>query len=440
MTRPTPVSTRSEVTVAVPREHAFTVFTERFDAWWPRAHYTGPGELAEAVIEPRPGGRWYTRSTDGSEGEWGSVLEWAPPERLVLGWQLDADFHHDPAFLTEVEVTFTALAPNRTHVVLEHRGLERFGADAEQMRRSFGSEGGWTGLLRGFAATAERFTRPDAGDRGQDDAKGSGMAAMTIRTEPWPSGVPCWADLSSPDQATSKAFYSAVLGWEFPPVVGDFADYEIGQRNGAPAAGIGPKYDPAQPTVWTLFLASDDADKTAAAVTEHGGTVMVPPGDVGPLGRMFIAADPAGAVFGVWQAGTHIGAGLVNEPGGITWEDLRSGDPDTARAFYTALFGYDTQPVPMAGPDYTTFSLPGSEAPLGGMGGMMGMEGMPAHWLVYFSVADADAAVAAAQANGGAVIMEPMATPYGRMAGLLDPHGALFWVTQLVEGTPGSGA
>jgi predicted enzyme related to lactoylglutathione lyase len=262
---------------------------------------------------------------------------------------------------------------------------------------------------------------------------------MTIRTSPWPAGVPCWADLSSPDQDASKAFYSAVLGWDFPPVEGEFAEYVIGERKGAPAAGIGPKFDPSQPTVWTLYLASDDADKTAATVTEHGGTVLVPPGDVGPMGRMFIAADPTGAVFGVWQAGTHIGASLVNEPGGITWEDLRSPDPDAARAFYTAVFGYDTEPVPMAGPDYTTFHSPGSEAPLGGMGGQMGMTGMPAHWLVYFSVEDADAAIAAAESHGGSAIMPPMDTPYGRMAGIADPHGAMFWVTQLVQETPGSG-
>lgn len=156
---------RVEVTVAVPREHAFTVFTERFDAWWPRAHYTGSGELAEAVIEPRAGGRWYTRSTDGSEGEWGSVLAWAPPERVVLAWQLDADFRYDPAMMTEVEVTFTALDPHRTRVVLEHRLLENYGDRAAEVRGSVGNEdGGWGGLLRSYAGVAESAESVDTAD------------------------------------------------------------------------------------------------------------------------------------------------------------------------------------------------------------------------------------------------------------------------------------
>src|SRR6185503_9143475 len=112
--------------------------------------------------------------------------------------------------------------------------------------------------------------------------------------------------------------------------------------------------------------------------------LFMPPGDVGPLGRMCIAADPTGAVFGVWQAGQHIGAGIVNEPGGLTWEDLRSTDPDAARAFYKSLFGFRFEALEAAGPDYTPFSQPNEEWPLGGMGGLMGADGQPSHWLVYF--------------------------------------------------------
>jgi predicted enzyme related to lactoylglutathione lyase len=252
---------------------------------------------------------------------------------------------------------------------------------------------------------------------------------MSIRTSPWPAGVPCWADLAAPDVAVATAFYADVVGWTFPDTDGEFDGYLMAEAGGAAAAGIGPQQEGAPPG-WTLYLASDDVDKTAAAVTEHGGTVLVPPGNVGPLGRMIAAADPTGAVFGVWQAGTHIGAGIVNEPGGMTWEDLRSPDPDTARVFYTAVFGYQTVPFPEAGPDYTTFALPGDDAPLGGMGGMMGADGQPAHWLVYFSVADAGAAVAAAERSGGSVPMRDFDTPFGRMAGLADPAGSVFWVIQ----------
>jgi predicted enzyme related to lactoylglutathione lyase len=253
---------------------------------------------------------------------------------------------------------------------------------------------------------------------------------MSLRTSPWPAGVPCWADLMAPDVAAAKEFYGAVLGWAFEDTEAEYCGYTIATAHGAAAAGIGPVREGAR-TAWTLYLASDDADKTQVSVTEHGGTVLLPAGDVGPLGRMFVATDPTGAVFGVWQAGSHIGAGVVNEPGGLTWDDLRSPDPDAAREFYRAVFGYRMDPLPEAGPDYALFSRPDEQAPLGGIGGMMGAKGAPPHWVVYFGVADAEAAVAAAQRSGGSVLAPGFDTPYGRMAGLTDPGGATFWVAQV---------
>ncbi len=254
---------------------------------------------------------------------------------------------------------------------------------------------------------------------------------MSIRTSRWPAGVPCWVDLTTTDVAAAREFYRAVLGWSFQDTEQEYGGYVIGEAGGGAAAGIGPIQGEGQPPAWTLYFASDDADKTGAAVTENGGTVLLPPGDVGPLGRMLIASDPSGAVFGVWQAGTHIGASLVNAPGGLSWEDLRSTDPAAARAFYGQVFGFDFRPLPEAGPDYTTFHLGGEEAPLGGLGGMFGApEGTPSHWLVYFGVADADAAVSAAENHGGRVLAPPFDTPYGRMGALADPAGAVFWLGQ----------
>lgn len=233
-----------------------------------------------------------------------------------------------------------------------------------------------------------------------------------------------------PDVDTAQSFYERVLGWTFTGTGAEFGGYRIASVRGAAAAGIGPQTGPARPA-WTLYFATDDADKAATAVTSNGGTVLLPPGDVGPLGRMFIAADPSGAVFGVWQAGTHIGAGLVNEPGGITWEDLRSTEPAAAQEFYRGVFGYKMDPVPMAGDEYLVFSLPDEEAPLGGMGPMMGSpEGTPSHWLVYFAVAGTDAAVEAATAAGGTVLAPAFDSPFGRLAILTDPAGASFCVIQ----------
>lgn len=252
---------------------------------------------------------------------------------------------------------------------------------------------------------------------------------MSIRTSPWPAGMPCWTDLSAPDVAAAKEFYRSVLGWDFQNNEDEYGGYAIAQRNGSAAAGIGPQ-QPGAPVAWTLYLASDDVDATAAAIRGSGGTVLSEPGDVGEFGRMCIATDPTGAAFGVWQAGTHVGAEVVNEPGGLGWEDLRSPDPDTARGFYQAVFGYRTEPLEMAGPDYHTFHLGDDEAPLGGMGGMMGADDAPAHWIVYFGVGDTDAAVSAAEAAGGSVTTPAFDTPYGRMAGLADPAGARFWVAE----------
>jgi uncharacterized protein len=258
---------------------------------------------------------------------------------------------------------------------------------------------------------------------------------VSIRTEPWPAGTPCWTGLTAPDVDRAIAFYSAVVGWSFGKPDEEYGGYAIGSIGDAAAAGIGPQLSPDQPTAWTLYFAGDDADATARAVSSAGGQVLLAPGDVGTLGRMFIAADPTGAVFGVWQAGTHIGAGITNEPGGMSWEDLRSSDPDTARTFYRSVFGFDAHPLDMAGPDYTTFHLAGEEAPLGGVGGMMGApEGTPSHWLVYFAVANADAAVAAATSAGGTSLAPPFTTTYGRMAPLQDPFGAPLWLVEL----PGS--
>ena len=238
----------------------------------------------------------------------------------------------------------------------------------------------------------------------------------------------------APDVAAAQRFYGSVLGWTFADTDADYGGYTIAMVDGGAAAGIGPMQAGAPPA-WTLYFASEDADATAAAISANGGTVLSPPDDVGPLGRMCIAMDPTGAVFGVWQAGEHIGAEAVNRPGGLTWEDLRSTAPAAAQAFYTAVFGHRWQPMEMAGPDYGTFHDGAEEPPLGGAGGMMGApEGTPSHWLVYFGVADADASVDAVRSGGGTVLAEPFDTPYGRMAAIADPSGAVFWV---VEATPG---
>lgn len=149
-------SVNKEILVDAPQEKAFKAFTQKLDKWWPRSHHIGKSEMKKAVLEPKPGGRWFEIGEDGSECDWGKVLEWNPFERFVLAWQLNGQWQFDPQLLTEVEVTFVSEGASKTRVTLEHRNLERFGAAAVEIKKSFESEGGWTGLLKRFVEEAER--------------------------------------------------------------------------------------------------------------------------------------------------------------------------------------------------------------------------------------------------------------------------------------------
>jgi uncharacterized protein YndB with AHSA1/START domain len=153
---------KKSVRVNASREHAFDVFAMRFDAWWPRSHHIGKPALKEAVIEPRAGGRWYEKGEDGSECNWGRVLVWEPPTRLMLSWHINSKFQSDETIASEVEVRFIAEGENATLVELEHR-IEA--PDAEALRTGVDSPGGWSSLLEAFAATASAHggTQPTAG-------------------------------------------------------------------------------------------------------------------------------------------------------------------------------------------------------------------------------------------------------------------------------------
>ena len=152
---PPAVFVRKEITVEASQARAFDVFTREHGAWWPLAtHHIGSAAAETAIIEPHAGGRWFERAADGSECDWGRVLVWDPPGRLVLAWEISADWKHDEEIDTEVEVRFVSLGPARTRVELEHRRLDRYGAAAEQMRGIFDSENGWTNILRLFVARA----------------------------------------------------------------------------------------------------------------------------------------------------------------------------------------------------------------------------------------------------------------------------------------------
>ena len=257
---------------------------------------------------------------------------------------------------------------------------------------------------------------------------------MVQRDTPWPTGTPCWVDLGADDLAKAKTFYSAIFGWETidgPPESGGYVMCEV---DGQPVAGIGPKMGPAEmPTVWTTYLATDDADATAEKITAAGGHVLAAPFDVMDVGRMGLAVDPGGAAFGIWQSRAHTGMRLANVPGAVCWNENMSRDFAGNKAFYQAAFGYEYDDMSSADMSYATFKTTGT--PLGGIGDLAAMAPAqtPAHWMTYFAVHDTDEAVATATKHGGSVMRPAWDSPYGRMAIVSDDQGAVFALMSLAE-------
>ncbi len=254
------------------------------------------------------------------------------------------------------------------------------------------------------------------------------MAAMT-KYEP---GSPSWVDLGTSDAADADRFYSGLFGWtiaEGPPEAGGYRMCLLGDK---PVAGLRPQMNTDMPPCWTTYITVADADEMAAAIIEDGGSIMVEPFDVMDVGRMAVAADPAGAVFSIWQPRTHAGAAIVGEPNTWCWNELTTRDPQRSVEFYGAVFGWTANLLPMGADNYTEFHLGGR-----GIGGMMPMEGdsspadLPNYWLVYFAVDDCEAAAARVEELGGTVMVAPTDVPPGTFAVVSDPQGAVFSVIAL---------
>jgi predicted enzyme related to lactoylglutathione lyase len=265
-------------------------------------------------------------------------------------------------------------------------------------------------------------------------------------------GVPCWVDTTQPDPAAGAAFYADLFGWEvedvMPPEAG--AHYFIGRLKGGDVAAIGTRPEGApEGGVWNTYVWVEDADETAAKVREAGGTVLREPMDVGDSGRMAVFADPAGAMFCVWQPGTHRGATVVNEHGSLNFNVLATPDVAAAESFYGAVLGWELLDVggaPMwALPAYGDFleqRTPGLRENMASMGAPPrfeevvasagGQPDTPPHWGVTFAVDDADAAAARATELGGQVLVEPLDAPWVRMTVIRDPQGAVFTASKFV--------
>lgn len=254
---------------------------------------------------------------------------------------------------------------------------------------------------------------------------------MSERTSYKP-GTPCWIDLGTPDQDAAGEFYGNLFGWSVEEDENTEATggYRVAMLRDKAIGGVMKLMQEGQPPAWSSYVAVDDVDAAVARATDAGGSAIAEPMDVLDYGRMAFIADPSGAVLGLWKGGRNIGAGLVNEPGALAWNELNTRDVARAKDFYGAVFEwtFDQQG------SYTRVLLDGE--PVAGILDMaeQGVPAeVPAHWLVYFAVDDTDATVEKTKGGGGGLIVEPFDTPIGRIAILHDSFRASFGVIALSE-------
>jgi uncharacterized protein len=268
-------------------------------------------------------------------------------------------------------------------------------------------------------------------------------------------GVPCWVDATEPDPEAAAQFYGGLFGWEFenPMPAGSGAQYLVARLRGGDVAALSaqPEGSSGQ-AVWNTYIWVEDADQAAAKARGAGGSVVSEPFDVMDAGRMAALADPEGAVFSVWQAREHKGAQIVNEPGSLNFNVLNCRDPERAKRFYGAVFGWTTLDLGSGEfwtlrtyGDYLEELAPGTRERTAALGAA-GFEEVVAaltpiaeddrdtvaHWSVTFSTDDADASAARAEELGGGVVVAAVDAPYSRMTVLRDPQGATFAATAFV--------
>jgi predicted enzyme related to lactoylglutathione lyase len=267
------------------------------------------------------------------------------------------------------------------------------------------------------------------------------------RIDTYPAGVPCFVDSITDDLPAAQRFYGGVFGWEFvgpgqtpgnPP-----GEYFVARTSGLDVAGLGRLGGgiPAPPAGWTTHVAVASADQAADDVRDAGGRIVTEPFDAAPAGRMAVVADPAGAVLCLWQAGQRQGAAIVNSPSAWAMSLLTTPEPEGAKAFYGAVFGWQAEAFPAGGPGVSLFRLPGyvggepgQPVPRDVVAAMVGVEpgaGGAAAWGVDFWIADAERAASVAPELGGAVVAPPHDAPPFRRVVLAAPDGATFTVSEL---------
>ncbi|MEU6476153.1 VOC family protein [Streptomyces sp. NPDC047017] len=230
-------------------------------------------------------------------------------------------------------------------------------------------------------------------------------------------GVPCWVDAQLPDVAAGERFYGGLFGWTFAAKEA-YGGSVVALLDGEPVAALTPKSDGRMPTVWTVYFATPDARALAGRIQGQGGQAVGGARRIGPYGTAALAADPQGAVFGLWEPGRHAGFGRRHRPGAFGWAQLYTRDTESADAFYSGLF----HEALFGGPSRPDFG----RAPVADVFPAQ----MPPHFLVHFEVAETGAALDAVGRLGGRVQVSPFETSYGTVAVVVDNQGASFAVLE----------
>jgi predicted enzyme related to lactoylglutathione lyase len=250
---------------------------------------------------------------------------------------------------------------------------------------------------------------------------------MGERTEYTP-GTFSWTDLTTTDPEAAKTFYGGLFGWNVVDMpAGDGFVYSMAELSGKPVAAISAQpeqqRDAGAPPAWNSYITVESADETLARATQLGATVHAPAFDVLDVGRMGVVQDPQGAFFCVWEPKRHIGAGLVNAPGALSWNELATPDLDSSEKFYSGLFGWTATPFDGSPMPYRTIANSAGH----GNGGMRNPgPGEPPYWLVYFGIDDIDSGLTSVERLGGSKMAGPIDLGPGKIGIVQDPQGAVF--------------
>jgi uncharacterized protein len=257
---------------------------------------------------------------------------------------------------------------------------------------------------------------------------------MATYSEAKPAGTPTWIDLMAPDVDAARSFYQKVFGWEYDIGGAEYGGYTTARLGQHMVAGLmGPQPDdPPMPVAWSLYFASDTIEADIAKAVELGAKLVSPAMAVGEFGSMAVCEDPTGAIFSFWQAGSHVGAQVTEEPGSTAWYELYTSNAKQARDFYTAVLGVTADPM-LGGMEY--YVLKRGEHMLAGIMQIDPSWGnFHSQWITYFAVANVDETVATVTKLGGKNMGPIDNSPFGRIAALADPSGATFKVVEPPKG------